>query len=120
MTETKIKTKRENCDALVGCISSKEVVSLTKMDRLEMSKPTTGFLSLLKKLRGSSKSGKPASGKRQMSILRRLPKILKFIPGKAQDVRSYFLTMLLSYYFWNRTLNTQVSKDAKSLLKFEI
>ena len=89
-----LKTKRENCDALVGCISSKEVVSLTKMDRLDMSKPTTGFLSLLKKLRGSSKSGKPASGKRQMSILRRLPKILKFIPGKAQDVRSYFLTML--------------------------
>ena len=71
-----LKTKRENCDALVGCISSKEVVSLTKMDRLDMSKPTTGFLSLLKKLRGSSKSGKPASGKRQMSILRRLPKIL--------------------------------------------
>ena len=89
-----LKTKRENCDALVGCISSKEVVSLTRMDRLDMSKPTSGFLSLLKKLRGSNKSGKPASGKRQMSILRRLPKILRFIPGKAQDVRSYFLTML--------------------------
>ena len=29
-------------------------------------------------------------------------------------------SMLLSYYFSNRTLNTQVSKDAKSLLKFEI
>ena len=89
-----LKTKRDNCDALVGCISSKEVVSLTRMDRLDMSKPTSGFLSLLKKLRGSNKSGKPASGKRQMSILRRLPKILRFIPGKAQDVRSYFLTML--------------------------
>jgi magnesium chelatase subunit H len=89
-----LKKKRSECDALVGCISSKEIVSLTVLDRLDMSKPTTGFLSLLKKLRGSSKSGKPASGKSQMSILRRLPKILRFIPGKAQDVRSYFLTML--------------------------
>ena len=89
-----LKKKRSECDALVGCISSKEIVSLTVLDRLDMSKPTTGFLRLLKRLRGSSKSGKPASGKSQMSILRKLPKILRFIPGKAQDVRSYFLTML--------------------------
>ncbi|MED5532315.1 MAG: cobaltochelatase subunit CobN [Pseudomonadota bacterium] len=89
-----LKKRRNECDALVGCISSKEIVSLTMLDRLDMSKPTTGFLSLLKRLRGTNKSGKPASGKRQMSVLRRLPKILKFIPGKAQDVRSYFLTML--------------------------
>ena len=89
-----LNKKRNECDALVGCISSKEIVSLTVLDRLDMSKPTTGFLRLLKRLRGSSKSGKPASGKSQMSILRKLPKILRFIPGKAQDVRSYFLTML--------------------------
>ncbi len=89
-----LKERRSECDAMVGCISSKEIVSLTVLDRLDMSKPTTGFLSLLKRLRGTNKSGKPASGKRQMSVLRRLPKILRFIPGKAQDVRSYFLTML--------------------------
>jgi magnesium chelatase subunit H len=28
-----------------------------------------------------------------MKLLRRLPKILKFIPGKAQDLRAWFLTM---------------------------
>jgi magnesium chelatase subunit H len=28
-----------------------------------------------------------------MAMLRRLPKILRFIPGKAQDLRAYFLTM---------------------------
>ena len=28
-----------------------------------------------------------------MKILRRLPQILKFLPGKAQDLRNYFLTM---------------------------
>jgi magnesium chelatase subunit H len=28
-----------------------------------------------------------------MKMLRRLPKILRFMPGKAQDLRAYFLTM---------------------------
>ena len=47
-----LKTKRENCDALVGCISSKEVVSLTRMDRLDMSKPTSRFFIFIKKTKG--------------------------------------------------------------------
>ena len=28
-----------------------------------------------------------------MAMLRRLPKMLRFIPGTAQDVRAYFLTL---------------------------
>jgi magnesium chelatase subunit H len=28
-----------------------------------------------------------------MTVLRQLPKILRFIPGTAQDVRAYFLTL---------------------------
>jgi magnesium chelatase subunit H len=28
-----------------------------------------------------------------MAMLRRLPKLLKYIPGTAQDVRNYFLTL---------------------------
>ena len=28
-----------------------------------------------------------------MKMLRRLPKMLRFIPGTAQDVRAYFLTL---------------------------
>ena len=28
-----------------------------------------------------------------MKMLRRLPKLLRFIPGTAQDVRAYFLTL---------------------------
>ena len=31
------------------------------------------------------------SGEKQMRMLRRLPKILRFIPGKAQDLRAWFL-----------------------------
>ncbi|MEM6897568.1 MAG: cobaltochelatase subunit CobN, partial [Pseudomonadota bacterium] len=44
-----------------------------------------------KKLR--PKKGARSSGEGQMKMLRRLPKILKFIPGKAQDLRAYFLSM---------------------------
>ena len=47
-----LKTKRENCDALVGCISSKEVVSLTRMDRLDMSRTYQRFFIFIKKTKG--------------------------------------------------------------------
>ena len=87
-----LKARRDQCDAVFSCISAGEMVALTRLGDLDMSQPTTGVLSLLKKLRGSSKS-KNASGEKQMKMLRRLPKILKFIPGKAQDVRAYFLGM---------------------------
>ncbi len=38
---------------------------------------------------------KPADtgGEKQLAMLRRIPKILRFIPGAAQDVRAYFLTL---------------------------
>ncbi len=87
-----IKARRDQCDGVFACISASEMVSLTRLGDLDMSQPTTGVLKLLKKLRGSSKT-KNASGEKQMKMLRRLPKILKFIPGKAQDVRAYFLGM---------------------------
>ncbi|HYN38649.1 MAG TPA: cobaltochelatase subunit CobN, partial [Rhodospirillales bacterium] len=60
--------------------------------KLDMAQPATGMMALMKKLRGSKKPG-AASGANQMSMLRRLPRILRFIPGKAQDLRSYFLCM---------------------------
>ena len=43
--------------------------------------------------RGSKKGAAKSSGAGQMAMLRRLPKILRFIPGPAQDLRAYFLTM---------------------------
>jgi len=87
-----LEARRDACDAVFSCISDSQMVSLTRLGDLDMSQPTTGVLKLLKKLRGSSKS-KNSSGEKQMKMLRRLPKILKFIPGKAQDVRAYFLGM---------------------------
>ncbi|MEM9640438.1 MAG: magnesium chelatase subunit H [Pseudomonadota bacterium] len=87
-----LEARREACDAMVCCIAAADIVRLTKMGGLDMAKPASGAMKLLKKLRGSNKpSG--ASGAKQMKMLRRLPKILKYIPGKAQDLRGYFLTM---------------------------
>ena len=83
--------RRPSLDAFVGVIADPSITSLTKMGDLDMSKPTSGAMAILKKLK--PKTGKQASGEGQMKMLRRLPKILKFIPGKAQDLRAYFLSM---------------------------
>ncbi|MFN5155082.1 MAG: DUF3479 domain-containing protein, partial [Betaproteobacteria bacterium] len=96
-----LAARREHCDAMVCAMSAGEVSRLTRMGRFDMAKPASGVLALLKKLRGKSgaeaaKDGQApsaSSGERQMKMLRRLPQLLKFIPGTAQDVRAYFLTL---------------------------
>jgi magnesium chelatase subunit H len=70
-------------------MSAGEIVRLTRLGGFTMSGSDKGVLSLLKRLRGSRKG--PSSGAQQMTVLRRIPKILRFIPGAAQDVRAYFL-----------------------------
>ncbi len=96
-----LAARRDHCDAMVCAMSAGEVAKLTRMGKFDMAKPASGVLALLKKLRGKSgaeqaKDGKApsaSSGERQMKMLRRLPQLLKFIPGTAQDVRAYFLTL---------------------------
>lgn len=87
-----LEARRESCAAMLGLMSGSEVVKLTRMGEYRMDKPAKGPLALLKRLRGSSKGG-ASSGAGQMKMLRRLPKLLRFIPGTAQDVRAYFLTL---------------------------
>ncbi|MFN3846035.1 MAG: magnesium chelatase subunit H [Paracoccaceae bacterium] len=87
-----LQAARERCDAFIGVIADPAVVKLTKMGDLDMSVPASGPMALLKKLRGS-KSPSASSGEKQMAMLRRLPKILKYFPGKAQDLRAWFLSM---------------------------
>jgi len=87
-----LEARREACDAMAVVMSAGEAVRLTRLGGFRMDAPAKGPLALLKKLRGSrEKNG--SSGAGQMAMLRRLPKLLRFIPGKAQDVRAYFLTM---------------------------
>ena len=93
-----LQARAPDCDAMVGCMAAGEVIRLTRMGRFRMDAPESGAMALLKRLRGSG-SGKrsgcneASSGARQMRMLKRLPKILRFIPGTAQDVRAYFLAM---------------------------
>lgn len=85
-------TARARVDGFVGMIADPQIVKLTKMGDLDMSQPASGAMALLKKLRGT-KQPSASSGEKQMSMLRRLPKILKYIPGKSQDLRAWFLSM---------------------------
>ncbi len=89
---TALTARREHCDAMVCVISASEVTKLTRMGRFDMGAPTSGPMALLKRLRGG-KCKTASVGAQQMRMLRRLPKLLRFIPGTAQDVRAYFLTL---------------------------
>jgi magnesium chelatase subunit H len=89
-----LKDRREHCDAMVCAMSAAEVMRLTRMGGFSMDGTQSGPMALLKKLRGTKKgSGSGTGGADQMRMLRRLPKMLRFIPGSAQDVRAYFLTL---------------------------
>lgn len=88
-----LEARRESCDAMVGFIASGEVVRLTRMGGLDMSRAPGGALGLLRKLRKLRGKSPGGEGKSQMAMLRRLPRLLRFIPGKAQDLRAWFLVM---------------------------
>ena len=88
-----LAARRNDCDAMVCCMSAGEVTKLTKLGRFDMSQEASGALAMLKRLRGKPGGDSAKSGAGQMKMLRRLPKLMKFIPGTAQDVRSYFLTL---------------------------
>ena len=87
-----LTARRDHCDAMIGMLSGGEVMKLTRLGRFSMDKEATGFVAMLKRLRGGAKGGK-TSGAGQMKMLKRLPKLLRFVPGTAQDVRSYFLAL---------------------------
>jgi magnesium chelatase subunit H len=87
-----LRARREQCDALICMASAAEVVKLTRLGHFDMDKPASGPMALLKRLRGN-KDKKATGGAAQMKMLRRIPQLLRFIPGTAQDVRAYFLTL---------------------------
>ncbi|MCA2979862.1 MAG: DUF3479 domain-containing protein, partial [Myxococcaceae bacterium] len=89
--------RRDHCDAMVCAMSAGEVMRATRMGAFTMDGATSGPMALLKKLRGSSgKGGTSDGGAKQLASLKLLPKLLRFVPGKAQDLRAYLLT--LSYW----------------------
>ena len=94
LVDAALTARRAACDAMVCCLSAPEVVKLTRLGRFDMGVEASGIVGLLKRLRGKRNcNGHAASGKGQMKMLRELPRLLRFIPGTAQDVRAYFLTL---------------------------
>ena len=86
-----LSARRDHCDAMLCCLSAGEVVRLTRVGKFNMSAEATGAIAWLKRMRGKGGTGSNARG--QMKMLRQIPKLLRFIPGTAQDVRAYFMSL---------------------------
>jgi magnesium chelatase subunit H len=99
-----LEKRRDHCDAMGGVIADGEIIKLTRMGNLDMSAPQSSAMKILKKLRGSSKPS-PETGQKRMQMLKKLPKILKYIPGKAQDLRAWF--MLMQYWLGGSDANIE-------------
>jgi len=98
-----LRENRDRYDALVCLLSAGPVTRLTRMGKFSMGGAPDGgegkggggrfsprrLFRLLKGARGSGRS----SGRRQMAVLRALPRLLRFVPGTAQDVRAYLLAL---------------------------
>jgi magnesium chelatase subunit H len=114
-----LKARREQCDAMVCIMSAPPVMQLTRMGKFTMGGQSGGLVGLLKKLRPTPKEGfkreesSGDAGAKQMAMLRRLPKLLRFIPGTAQDVRVFFLTMR----YWLAGSEQNVSNMVQMLIK---
>ena len=108
-----LQARKDDCDAFVGAMSAKEVMVLTRIGEFVMGAPQSGAIAMLKKLSGNrSRSKNQGSGAGQMAMLRRLPRILRFIPGKAQDVRAYFLTL----QYWLAASDDNVANMVRLLI----
>ncbi|MEY2781543.1 MAG: hypothetical protein RL307_1247, partial [Pseudomonadota bacterium] len=94
-----LQARRNECDAMVCIMSAPEVMRLVRMGRYVGGEESTGLLALLRRFKPNARreSGKPhdqqTAGAKQMALLRRLPSLLRFVPGTAQDLRAFFLTM---------------------------
>jgi len=106
-----LAARRDHCDALVCAMSAGEVTRLTRMGKFKMDGSTSGPLAFLKRLR-PKKGDQASAGAAQMKMLRRIPQILRFIPGTAQDVRAYFLTL----QYWLAGSETNVARMVEFLI----
>ena len=105
-----LSARRDTCDAMVVCMSSGEVAKLTRMGKFT-THSSGGLRELLKKMRGKTeKSG--VAGADQMKMLRRIPRLLRFIPGTAQDIRAYLLTL----QYWLAGSDDNVANLVKALI----
>ncbi len=106
-----LEARRSHCDAFVGMVADAQIVRLTRMGDLDMSKPASATMAFLKKFKPAPKA-KGGAGASQMKMLRRIPKILRMMPGKAQDLRQWFLSM----QYWLGGSDDNVENMVRSLI----
>jgi magnesium chelatase subunit H len=107
-----LEARRPNCDAMICAMSATEVMKLTRMGGFSMGGESSA-LSFLKKLKPKRREGdRESTGMKQMKMLRRIPRLLRFIPGTAQDVRAYFLTL----QYWLAGSDVNVANLARYLI----
>ncbi len=106
-----LSARRGSCDAMAGIISDARIVHTTRLGGLDLGAPSSATMRLLKRLRGASKSSTD-DGKRKMRFLRRLPLVLKYVPGKAQDLRTWFLVM----QYWLASSDENVERMIRLLI----
>ena len=114
-----LRARRDGCDAMVCAMSAAEVMKLTRMGRFAMDGSASGgALGLLRKLRkkpvatSQAPGARATAGAEQMKMLRRVPRILRFVPGTAQDVRAYFLVL----QYWLAGSEENVSQMVRFLV----
>ena len=108
-----LKARRDDCDAMVCFMCDGEVMKLTRMGAFKMGTPARGPLALLKRLRGNAGKQGHTVGARQVAMLKRLPRLMRFIPGTAQDVRAFFLTM----QYWLAGSETNITNLVAMLVR---
>jgi len=107
-----LSARRDHCDAMICCMSAAQVMRLTRMGNFRMDGEQSGPMALLKRLRGNRKNARKPAGAQQLSVLRQLPRILRFIPGTAQDLRAYFLTL----QYWLASSEDNLERMARFLI----
>ncbi len=108
-----LAARRGRCDAMLCALSSAEIVKHTRMGGLDMTAEPGAMMAMLKKLKPKRGAGGAANaGEKQMRMVRNLPKLLKFIPGGAQDLRVYFLAL----QYWLSGSSENIENLARMLI----
>jgi len=110
-----VQARREKCDMVVALLCAPELSALTRMGKFAPSGTKESHpwspMAILRKLRGERTDGQ-SSGERQMSMLKRVPQLLRFVPGPAQDLRHY----LLSLQYWLAGSDTNIANMVRALV----
>lgn len=110
-----VTERRDACDMVVALLCAPELSALTRMGRFSPSSSKDASpwspLGLLRRLRGERTDGQ-SSGERQMAMLKRVPQLLKWVPGPAQDLRAFLLAM----QYWLSGSDTNIANMVRAFV----